>query len=78
MGGSEVSETRLTQHHLFLGDTGGTQELAEVRASIGTRGLAAAAFALAQPTTHGIGDQPTDPTTYALDVLHTFEGIERP
>ena len=31
-----------------------------------------------QPTTHGIGDQPTNPTTHALDVLHTFEGIERP
>lgn len=30
-----------------------------------------------QPTTHGIGDQPTDPTTHALDVLHIFAGIER-
>jgi para-nitrobenzyl esterase len=31
-----------------------------------------------QPTTHGIGYQPTDPTTHAQDVLHSFEGIERP
>lgn len=30
-----------------------------------------------QPTTRGIGDQPTDPTTHALNVLHIFEGIER-
>lgn len=30
-----------------------------------------------QPTTHGIGAQPTDPTTHALKVLRIFEGIER-
>lgn len=30
-----------------------------------------------QPTTRGIGDHPTDPTTHALHVLHIFEGIER-
>lgn len=31
-----------------------------------------------EPTVKGIGHQPSDPTTRALDVLHTFEGIERP
>ena len=31
-----------------------------------------------QPTTRGIGDQPTDPTTHGLNVLHIFEEIERP
>lgn len=30
-----------------------------------------------QPTTRGIGHQPIDPTTHALNVLRIFEGIER-
>jgi para-nitrobenzyl esterase len=31
-----------------------------------------------QPNTHGIGDQPTDPTAHAVDVLRIFDGIDRP
>lgn len=34
--------------------------------------------ATAEPTTKGIGNPPYDPTTHAIEVLHTFEGIERP
>ena len=30
-----------------------------------------------QPNTHGIGDQPTDPTAHAVDVLRIFDGIDR-
>lgn len=32
----------------------------------------------AAPTTEGIGHLPHDPTAHALEVLHTFDGIERP
>jgi para-nitrobenzyl esterase len=31
----------------------------------------------AEPTSHGIGNPPYDPTTHAAEVLRTFEGIER-
>jgi para-nitrobenzyl esterase len=31
-----------------------------------------------QPNTQGIGDQPTDPTAHAVDVLRIFDGIDRP
>ncbi|MEO8902263.1 MAG: carboxylesterase family protein [Polyangiaceae bacterium] len=31
-----------------------------------------------EPTTHGIGNPPYDPTAHAVEVLHTFAGIERP
>lgn len=31
-----------------------------------------------EPTTRGIGNPPYDPTAHAVDVLRTFEGIERP
>jgi para-nitrobenzyl esterase len=31
-----------------------------------------------EPTTKGIGNAPDDPTAHAIDVLHTFDGIERP
>lgn len=30
-----------------------------------------------EPTTHGIGNPPYDPTIHAADVVRTFEGIER-
>ena len=30
-----------------------------------------------QPNTHGIGDQPTDSTAHAVDVLRIFDGIDR-
>ncbi|MBT2500046.1 carboxylesterase/lipase family protein [Agromyces sp. ISL-38] len=32
----------------------------------------------AEPTTKGIGNPPYDPTTHAVQVLNTFDGIERP
>jgi len=32
----------------------------------------------AKPTTKGIGNPPYDPTAHAVDVLDTFDGIERP
>ncbi|MEO7017711.1 MAG: carboxylesterase family protein [Leifsonia sp.] len=32
----------------------------------------------AEPTTKGIGKPPYDPTTHAVEVLNTFDGIERP
>ncbi|MGO4188658.1 carboxylesterase family protein [Pseudarthrobacter sp. TAF60_1] len=31
-----------------------------------------------EPTTQGIGNPPYDPTTHAIEVLDTFDGIERP
>jgi para-nitrobenzyl esterase len=31
-----------------------------------------------EPTTKGIGNPPYDPTTHAVEVLNTFDGIERP
>jgi para-nitrobenzyl esterase len=31
----------------------------------------------AEPTTKGIGNPPYDPTPHAVEVLHTFQGIER-
>jgi len=31
-----------------------------------------------EPTTHGIGEPPYDPTAHALEVLRTFHGIARP
>ena len=31
-----------------------------------------------EPTTKGIGHTPHDPTAHAIEVLHTFDGIERP
>jgi para-nitrobenzyl esterase len=31
-----------------------------------------------EPTSHGIGNPPYDPTAHAVEVLHTFAGIERP
>ena len=31
-----------------------------------------------EPTTKGIGNTPDDPTAHAIEVLHTFDGIERP
>ncbi|MFE9813295.1 carboxylesterase family protein [Streptomyces sp. NPDC005548] len=32
----------------------------------------------AEPTTQGIGNPPYDPTAHAVEVLHTFQDIERP
>ncbi|MCZ4499145.1 MAG: carboxylesterase/lipase family protein [Marmoricola sp.] len=31
-----------------------------------------------KPVTKGIGNTPHDPTAHAIEVLHTFEGVERP
>jgi len=30
-----------------------------------------------EPTSHGIGNLPDDPTAHAVEVLRTFAGIER-
>jgi para-nitrobenzyl esterase len=32
----------------------------------------------AEPVTKGIGNTPYDPTAHAFEVLHTFDGVERP